>query len=905
MNLVTVPSITPGQASRLDQENLLRRITNRIRRSLGLQEILNATVTEVQQFLGVDRVKIYKFHDDTSGQVIAESLGENRRLPLLYGLNFPADDIPPHARQLFIEAKVRNVVNVDSGLIGQSRLCDPETGEVIVEDWAFRPLDPCHQEYLTVMGVKASVTAPIFHHDQLWGLLVVHHTAPLEIPLQQLRGIQLVVDQISIAIAQSTHLQFAQAKVERKAILNEIANHLNSLTAIDLRSALKSTVQAVQGYSGRLWVRPELLQLQYGLKPHCNSQVYTFGEQPNLEGLHLEHFEQCYGIQTHFAGSHDLWAIDDIYEVSDLRTIQVAFRPTSIRGLLIVPLVTHQQIIGYLSLFRDAFACETLWAGHCDPDQRQSFPRQSFEIWRQSHIGQIQPWLSEEQKLVAAIAEQFTTAIEQYEIYQHVHQLNSQLETQVQDRTLQLQQATDQQRMLFEVVTKMRQSLNLEQIMTTVTQEVRRILKADRVGIYYFDPASNFNDGVFVSENVAPEFPAAMTVHVHDHCFGEQYAEFYRQGRVSALSDITKAGLEDCYRSVLEQFAIKASLVAPILKGSTLWGLFCTHHCDQPYEWKESEIEFVRQVSAQVSIALEQADLLSQQQQQSTQLAVALQERQETQSQLIQSEKMSSLGQLVAGVAHEINNPVGFIHGNLVHASDYIQALLRLINLYQERYGQSDPEIQKLLEEVDLAFITEDLKKVLSSMEIGTQRIRNIVLSLRNFSRLDESEMKAVDIHEGLDSTLMILQNRMKGNAFLPDIQIVKQYDDLPLVECYASQLNQVFMNLLANAIDALSNIESKADVLVPRVITLSTQRCAENRVKIAIADNGIGMTEALQAKIFDPFYTTKPIGKGTGLGLSISYQIITEKHLGTLQCYSQPGQGTEFNIEIPIITAA
>lgn len=246
MNPVTVPSTTSGQTSRLDQENLLRRITNRIRRSLELQEILNATVTEVQQFLGVDRLKIYKFHADTSGQVIAESLGEDRRLPPLNGLNFPADDIPPHARQLFIEAKVRNVVNVDSGLIGQSRLCDPETGEVIAEDWAFRPLDPCHQEYLTAMGIKASVTAPIFHHDQLWGLLVAHHATPLEIPLQQLRGIQLVVDQISVAIAQSTHLQYAQAKVERKAILNKIAAQLNSLTAIDLQAALESTVQALQ-----------------------------------------------------------------------------------------------------------------------------------------------------------------------------------------------------------------------------------------------------------------------------------------------------------------------------------------------------------------------------------------------------------------------------------------------------------------------------------------------------------------------------------------------------------------------------------------------------------------------------------------------------------------------------------
>jgi light-regulated signal transduction histidine kinase (bacteriophytochrome) len=915
MNSVTVHTAEalPLQPSNLDQDRLFRRITHRIRQSLELQEILNATVTEVQQFLGVDRVKIYKFHPDMSGQVIAEYLTSDRRLPSLHGLNFPADDIPPHARQLFIEAKVRNVVDVTAGLIGQSRLCDPDTGEVVAADWAFRPLDPCHQEYLTAMGVQASLAAPIFHHDQLWGLLVVHHASPMEIPFRDLTAIQLVVDQLAVAIGQSAHLQAVREKAAQKATINQIAVLLNSLTTIDLQAALAEAVATFQGSGGRLLLRPESLQIQLGNSPTAVcARAYTVGSQPVMTGLRLNNldqcqtFENCYGIQSHFQSPDDrVWAIDDIYQISELRTIQSAFRTTAIRGLLLVPLMVRQQIIGYLSIFRDEFVSDTLWAGHCAQDQRQLLPRQSFDVWRQSQIGQIRPWSAAEMNLAQALADQFATAIEQYELYQQVHALNDNLETQVRTRTAELQQVTEQQKMLFEVVTKMRQSLALDQILTTVTQEVRRILHADRVGVYYFDPAANFNDGVFIAEATLPAFPAAMTVIVHDHCFGQDYAEYYRQGRISALADITQAGLQDCYRVVLEQFAIKASLVAPILKGDQLWGLFCVHHCDQPYDWKEAEIDFVRQVSAQVSIAIEQADLLTQQAQQAQHLTATIKELQATQTQLIQTEKMSSLGQLVAGVAHEINNPVNFIHGNLAHVSNYIQALLSLVDLYQTRYGQSDPEIQTLIEDVDLEFIVEDLQKVLSSMDIGTQRIRNIVLSLRNFSRLDQAEMKPVDIHEGVDSTLMILSHRLKANGDFPEIQVVKQYAELPLVECYASQLNQVFMNVLANAIDAVEQHNAQrslAEIYAnPSIIKISTQLCGEDSIKIVIADNGAGMTEPVRAKIFDPFYTTKPVGKGTGLGLSISYQIVTEKHHGQLYCHSQIDQGTEFVIQIPI----
>jgi PAS domain S-box-containing protein len=291
--------------------------------------------------------------------------------------------------------------------------------------------------------------------------------------------------------------------------------------------------------------------------------------------------------------------------------------------------------------------------------------------------------------------------------------------------------------------------------------------------------------------------------------------------------------------------------------------------------------------------------------QQAQELEQTLKELKQTQAQLVQTEKMSSLGQLVAGVAHEINNPVSFIYGNLVHAHEYVKDLLHLLSLYQQHYPQPYPAIQQEAETIELDFLMEDLPKLLNSMRTGAERIQEIVLSLRNFSRMDEAEVKPVNIHEGIDSTLMILQNRLKEMAGHPGIEVIKRYGQLPEVECYAGQLNQVFMNILSNAIDALDDYNRKRSSEEikqnPSTITICTTLITPNRVQICIADNGLGMSETVRHRIFEPFFTTKSIGKGTGLGLSISYQVITEKHGGTLACVSMPGQGAEFIIQLPL----
>ena len=290
--------------------------------------------------------------------------------------------------------------------------------------------------------------------------------------------------------------------------------------------------------------------------------------------------------------------------------------------------------------------------------------------------------------------------------------------------------------------------------------------------------------------------------------------------------------------------------------------------------------------------------------QRTAELQNALQQVQQAQVQLVQSEKMTLLGQLVAGVAHEINNPVNFIHGNLTHVQEYTKDLLSFVQLYQQHSDNAAPELQKAAADLDLEFIQQDLPKTLASMKMGTQRICEIVRSLRNFSRLDEADCKAVDIHKGINSTLLILQHRLKSTLEHPEIQVIREYGQLPLVECYAGSLNQVFMNILANAIDALEELSAKRtyqdNQSHPSQITIRTTAIDNQWVQVAIADNGSGIPKEIQQRIFDPFFTTKPVGKGTGMGMSISHQIVTEKHQGKLTCIFTPGQGAEFIIQIP-----
>ncbi|MBW4519364.1 MAG: AAA family ATPase [Scytolyngbya sp. HA4215-MV1] len=481
---------------------------------------------------------------------------------------------------------------------------------------------------------------------------------------------------------------------------------------------------------------------------------------------------------------------------------------------------------------------------------------------------------------------------------------NARLYQESQAHAQQVELALEQQQILFNVVTQMRESLDLETIFQSVTQNVRSILSADRVGIYQFHTEQNYEYGEFIAEDVRPEFPSALAIKVQDHCFSEDYATLYKQGRICTIRDVQAAEIPDCHRAILMQFGIQASLVVPILQDSNLWGLLCIHQCDRTRNWQPAESQFAQQVAAQMGIALQQTELLLETRRQATQLEQALRELQQAQLQLVQNEKMASLGNLVAGVAHEINNPIGFLNGSMKNVREYFQDLLGHLTLYQQHYPHAAESVQENAEDIELDYLCEDLPKLMDSMKGAIDRIKSISTSLRTFSRADTEHKVSANLHEGIDSALLILKYRLKANEHRPAIQVIQDYGELPLIECFPGQLNQVFMNLLANAIDmfdemaqSLSFSELEAN---PQQITIRTT-VDSNQVQIQILDNGKGMDEDVKAKIFDHLFTTKGVGKGTGLGLTIAYQIVTETHAGSLEVQSELGQGSEFCIRLPL----
>ena len=475
---------------------------------------------------------------------------------------------------------------------------------------------------------------------------------------------------------------------------------------------------------------------------------------------------------------------------------------------------------------------------------------------------------------------------------------------------------------------QIRSSLELDEILRTAVQEIRSLLELDRCEFLWYHKSMDAPRFELIHAAYDPQLP----VELHWPSTVEYVKTLNKPIDERELLQIdhiaTDVQLEASSRDCLIALGLKSLLIAPVQTRSHQKGVIVCEHFQERRPWSDHEVELIAAVVDQLAIAIDQAELYAQTRTaadlataQAEQLKQALHDLHSYQTQLVQTEKMSTLGTLVAGVAHEINNPTSFIYGNLHYANEYTKDLLQLIRLYQKHYPNPVSEIRTHAQGIELDFMIEDLPKVLSSMETGAERIRHLVLSLRNFSRLDQAQMQPVDIHEGIESTLLILQHRLKANSDRAAIQVIKEYGELPKVECYPSQLNQVFMNLLGNAIDALeelevkrSNVEDSTQTnlqpanlqpanLQPATpwIRIRTEVTSAFNVTVRITDNGSGITEEVKGQLFDPFFTTKPMGKGTGLGLSISYQIVVEKHKGILRCDSTPGEGTEFSIEIPI----
>ncbi len=427
-------------------EMLLHRMMNRIRHSLELPEILAGTVAEVRAFLDTDRVMVYRFHPDGSGEVVAESIYE-RQLPSLLGQRFPAEDIPREARELFLRARQRSIVDVAAQKIGLSPLDCPKTGRPLaVEDIRFRPVDPCHIDYLTAMGVQSSLVVPILHQDerrdQLWGLLVSHHATPRQMTKRELQVVQLVADQVSIAIAQSILLDQTRTRAEQEATINRVSWLLHSMTEMQLQQALEQTVNALKGSGGRLYIAAQ--------KSGQAAQLFTVGEQPGdllADDSTVQISDTTLKVEAHpqwqpwletqvaVTDVENVWAIAEVSSASLPPDLVTRFQTAKICSILIVRLQYRKQPLGYLSVFRPPIDIETLWARKIDRDDpRQLRPRQSFDAWLELKPEQSQEWAIADLKLAQALGKHFAMAIHQYALYQQLHVLNADLEQDIQER---------------------------------------------------------------------------------------------------------------------------------------------------------------------------------------------------------------------------------------------------------------------------------------------------------------------------------------------------------------------------------------------------------------------------------------------------------------------------------------
>ena len=853
-----------------EQQKALAGVIVRIRESLDLETIFKTTATEVRQLLKADRVGVFRF------DLECEWEGE-----------FIFEDVGADWDSV-VAAKVSDRCFSEnfSSLYQQGRIN-------AISDIYRTDLNDCYIQILERFQVRANVVAPLVKGKDLWGLLCIHQcSGSRRWESYEIEFVSQIAEHMGVALEQAEYLEQVKAQsaqlakaaeqariAERQRALATVVDKIRQ--SLDLETIFQNTVQEVR----------HLLQTDrvaiYRINPNWSGQFVAESVAEGWNSLILKQLEQP----------------DIVEDISKCTFTYLGNKAQQITDTYLKDTEGGRFTKG--ELFR---ICDDIYSAgfpSCYIEVLEAYHAKAYiivgiyydrKLW--GLLGAYQNsggrhWQGDEVYLVTQIGTQLGVALQQAEYLQQV-------KTQAEE----LEKAAERQRALATTVDKIRQSLDLDSIFRATTQEVRQLLEVERVAIYRFYPDWS---GEFVADSIVDGWKPLVK---------------------------NQPSIEDIFlpKTQAGRYPRNETFV-PILQGEKLWGLLVAYQNSQPRYWQDEEINLLAQVGVQLGVAIQQAELLEQTRKQADELTQAFKELQRSQEQLIQREKMAGLGQLVAGVAHEINGPVNFIYGNLSHVNEYTQDLFNLVSLYQNYYPTPAAEITEQAEAIDLEFISDDLPKTLTSMKMGADRIRQLVLSLRTFSRLDEAQMKLFDIHEGIDSTLLILQHRLKAKTDYPDIEVITEYGELPLIECYPAQLNQVFLNILSNGIDAIeegcglspsihpprgedftTEIEPETcprqlpitnDQLAIIQIRTSVIRAGEqaspDKVLIRISDNGPGIPDEVRSRIFDPFFTTKPIGRGTGLGLSISYQIVVEKHKGQLRCIALPEQGTEFQIEIPI----
>ena len=482
----------------------------------------------------------------------------------------------------------------------------------------------------------------------------------------------------------------------------------------------------------------------------------------------------------------------------------------------------------------------------------------------------------------------------------------------------QSQRLVQREQLINHITNQTRQSFKLEIILSESIAQLLDALNLDRCLVHLVRQSSESNNLVFdappqlctanglialrrhtLFEVCRPPYSPSIEIFDTQGPITKWVVEHRQPVMIVDTAEDTRIGHQNLE---YQHNQVRSSLVVPVLSGRRLYAILYLNQCQQTRTWSKDDQKLAQAVADQLAISIQQALLYTQAQQQaieaaekSHQLEKTLAELQQTQAQLIQSEKMSSLGRVVAGFAHEINNPVGFIYGNLPYIEKYLADVTQLVQAIEQTPEGLSPEVQDLLEEMDFEFVVDDMPRILRSMRSGAERIRQVVLSLRNFSRLDEAVRKPADLHIGIENTLLLLQSQLNHGQ----IAIRRDYADLPLVDCYPGHLNQVFMNLLLNAIEAIESAQPPSPIITIRTAVVQDGR--NTSIRVSIADNGPGITTADQTHIFDPFFTTKRLGEGMGLGLSVCYQTVINQHRGKIQVQSKLGQGSTFTLDLPI----
>ncbi|MBD2104522.1 GAF domain-containing protein [Leptolyngbya sp. FACHB-261] len=898
---ITQAQLYAASRRQAEREALLNRITAAARSSLDRDAILETIVTQVGEGLGVERCHLYQRHTDTNGKpglLISHSYCNDPWAPNLVNTHWAADDLGEIFEALLRQETVvipDRCTDIRFSEFCRQMCCDLDPGSGLLVPIVQYEDDP------DLTSTRRAWTWGVLGLTRKGGSNQPASFAPADITLAQTVG-----DQLSVAITQAElyqqtryAAQQAQIRARREQALNAVVTAIRSSLDLDqiLNQAVKGLAQALQADRCLLFIRPDY---STGYSESDGFQItheYRTGPSQSLLGYtwSAEVLAQDYPIWWHLHNSDSPHSSDDVTQDPLLGD----------GGAGLLALGVKAQIFALIRRSDTRAVIGGVMLHDCKSPRR---------------------WQLADTRTVVTITDQLAIAINQARLYN---------ETRA---------AAEREALLNQIISALHHNLELGTLTRQVAQGLTEALDVTRVSVWLFSPDYRLLEcchlfsrdpneaGVLPCppplevadfpvyfEAISQWLPLVVDNTRSDPHLNELYPAYLERAQIFSTLDmpIVRPEADDAL-SMLDSPEIRANAEeSPVPPGTSaglqaLSGILCIEQCNAPRVWQADEVSLVEAVADQLAVAINQVQLVHRTREaaadaraQAENLRSTLDVLQATQAQLVQTEKMSSLGQMVAGVAHEINNPISFIHGNVPHATTYIQDCLTLLDLYRQHMPEPPTQILEFQEHMDLDFVREDLTAILRSMRTGTERVREIVLTLRNFSRLDETDKKPADLNEGIESTLLLLQNRLKQGAdrkapYKGGIEVIRDYSELPPLLCYPGQLNQVFLNLLSNAVDALRSSDPRERGNETACITIKTG-CTGAAIQVQIIDNGPGIPPQIQPRLFDPFFTTKPVGEGTGLGLSICYRIVVDHHQGSIRCESKPGQGTIFVVEIPL----